>query len=126
MMSPGYVHKRGALILLAALTFSYTTAPCDIAHAAGGWHAYNPTPAPAPRRPEAEVRAGGVLEESYNYHQQGPENGVAGPLSPWYGWGFPVQTYRWGWFGAQHYYPYTYWHQDYYDNCCRFSYRSGY
>jgi hypothetical protein len=124
MKSPHWLHWYGATILLAALTFFFSVATCDIARAAGGWHAYNPTPAPRP--PETDVRAGGVLDVSYNYHVQGPESGVAGPPSPWYGWGFPVQTYHWGWFGAQHYYPYTFWHQDYYGQCCRFAWRCGY
>ena len=38
--------------------------------------------------PDPDVRAGGVMDVSYNYHTQGP-NAVGRPPSPWYGWGFP-------------------------------------
>ena len=44
----------------------------------------------------------------------------------WYGYGFPVSTFRWGWFGAAHYYPTVFWHEGYYGDCCRYSYRRGY
>ena len=74
---------------------------------------------------DPDMRAGGVMDVSYNYHTQGP-NAVGRPPSPWYGWGFPVQTYRWGWFGAGRYYPWTYCHKGYYGNCCRYGYRCGY
>jgi hypothetical protein len=67
---------------------------------------------------QPDVRSGGVLEESYNYHR--PQ------ASGWYGYGFPVSTFRWGWFGAEHYYPRVFWHEGYYGDCCRYSYRHGY
>ena len=44
----------------------------------------------------------------------------------WYGYGFPVSTYRWGWFGAERYYPRVGWHSDYNGDCVRFAYRYGY
>ena len=62
-------------ILLATLISLFPVATGDTARAAGGWHAYNPLPAPRP--PETDVRAGGVLDVSYNYHVQGPASGVA-------------------------------------------------
>jgi hypothetical protein len=86
--------------------------------------------------PQLDWRAGGVLQESFPYHRPGvgdPDS--AGQISPratiappggWYGYGFPVQTFRWGWFGASRYYPRVVWHRGYYDDCCRWSYRQGY
>jgi hypothetical protein len=112
---------RGLAVPLGMTVLALVSGPS--AFAAGGWHAYNPLP--APRAPEADVRVGGVVDVSYNYHTQGPESGVV-PPSPWYGWGFPVETYRWGWFGAEHYYPRVFWHHGYYGDCCRHGYRCGY
>src|SRR6185295_14628157 len=77
---------------------------------------------------QAEVRSGGVLEESYNYHRQQPVRMATSvePAGGWYGYGFPVSTFRWGWFGAAHYYPTVFWHDGYYGECCRYGYRRGY
>ena len=78
------------------------------------------------------MRSGGVLEESYNYHRMQPMYAMAAgcraaePARGWYGYGFPVQTFRWGWFGAEHYYPFVWWHDGYYGDCCRYAYRRGY
>src|SRR5215213_8178563 len=71
-----------------------------------------------------EIHTGRVLEESYGYHRQQPMR-MAGssrsiePAGGWYGYGFPVSTFRWGWFGAAHYYPTVFWHEGYYGDCCR-------
>lgn len=86
-------------------------------------------PPQMPLRPE--IRSGGVLEGSYVYHRQQPARkaGAARSVEPaggWYGYGFPVSTFRWGWFGAAHYYPTVFWHGGYYNDCCRYSYRRGY
>lgn len=121
MTSPRLSCLRFATILFVAAA-GFSLVPVDMSAA------WEPAPgryAPAPRAPDPDVRAGGVMDVSYNYHTQGP-NAVGRPPSPWYGWGFPVQTYRWGWFGASHYYPWTYWHTGYYGNCCRHAYRCGY
>ncbi len=78
---------------------------------------------------QSSFRCCGVLEESYCYHRQQAAHGAASTIEPasgWYGYGFPVQTYRWGWFGAEHYYPRVLWHDGYYGECCRYSYRRGY
>jgi hypothetical protein len=86
---------------------------------------------PAPHAPQNDLREGGVLAESYQYHRQGgaasfaPHSTIA-PPNGWYGYGFPVQTYRWGWFGAGRYYPHVHWHRNYYGDCCRHAYRHGY
>jgi hypothetical protein len=87
------------------------------------------TPPPLPLR--QEIRAGGVIDESYVYHRQQPARmaGAARSIEPaggWYGYGFPVSTFRWGWFGGAHYYPTVFWHKGYYGDCCRYSYRRGY
>ena len=93
-------------------------------------------------QPQEEVRAGGMLDESFIYHrnsmmsaankvpspQPSPAGrwGVGEPAGGWYGYGFPVKTFRWGWFGARHYYPTVWWHDGYYGDCCRHAYRRGY
>ncbi len=81
--------------------------------------------------PQVDVRNGGVLDESYGYHRQAQANQSVrpGPYPPkggWYGYGFPVSTYRWGWFGAEHYYPRVGWRNDYNGDDVRFAYRYGY
>jgi hypothetical protein len=87
----------------------------------------------APPQPPvgSAIRSGGVIEESYVYHRQQPTRalGAAKSIEPaggWYGYGFPVSTFRWGWFGAAHYYPFVWWHDGYYGDCCRYAYRHGY
>src|SRR5262249_1094046 len=92
----------------------------------------NETSDAAPQPPlRPEIRSGGVIEESYVYHRQQPTR-VLGttkriePAGGWYGYGFPVSTFRWGWFGAAHYYPFVWWHDGYYGDCCRYAYRRGY
>ena len=50
-----------------------------------------------------EIRSGGVIEESYVYHRQQPVHTAGAvrsvePAGGWYGYGFPVSTFRWGWF----------------------------
>ena len=81
--------------------------------------------------PRPDIRSGGVIEESYIYHRNQPAQvtGAARSVEPaggWYGYGFPVSTFRWGWFGAAHYYPTVFWHEGYYGDCCRYGYRHGY
>jgi hypothetical protein len=73
------------------------------------------------------VRSGGVLDKSFAYHRQSnaaPQ--AAAPAAGPYGYGFPVQTYRWGWFGASRYYPTVLWHRTYNGDECRWAYRCGY
>ena len=99
--------------------------------AAGVCRAADSDDAPPPSPPRPEIRSGGVLEESYVYHRQQPMQmaGAARSVEPaggWYGYGFPVSTFRWGWFGAAHYYPTVFWHDGYYGDCCRYAYRRGY
>jgi hypothetical protein len=79
----------------------------------------------------AEIQPHSVLEESFRYHRLGEaQEKVAHPtIAPgggWYRYGFPVQTRRWGWFGAEHYYPRVLWHRGYYGDRCRWAYRRGY
>jgi hypothetical protein len=77
-----------------------------------------------------ELRSGGVLEESFVYHRQPVQagntmSGAIAPAGDWYGYGFPVKTFRWGWFGAGRY-PHGGWYHGYYGDCCHRSYRRGY
>jgi hypothetical protein len=74
-----------------------------------------------------------VLEDSYSYHRLGtlPGNAPHPATSParvggWYRYGFAQKSHRWGWFGAEHYYPRVLWHCGYYGDHCRWCYRRGY
>jgi hypothetical protein len=118
------VHRitlTGRTLALAGL-FSVVTSVC---------FATDSTAAPPQLPPRPDIRSGGVIEESYVYHRQRPAN-MAGavrsvePAGGWYGYGFPVSTFRWGWFGSAHYYPTVFWHDGYYGDCCRYGYRRGY
>ncbi len=109
-----------ALVVVGALSLAGRACIAADAHEA---------PQQMPLRPE--IRSGGVIEESYVYHRQQPTRmaGAARSVEPaggWYGYGFPVSTFRWGWFGAAHYYPTVFWHDGYYGECCRYGYRRGY
>lgn len=81
--------------------------------------------------PASDTIPGGILAESYQYHRRGYAGAPSGhptiaPAEGWYGYGFPASPYRWGWFGASRYYPHVVWHRGYYNDCCRWAYRSGY
>ncbi|HEY3391172.1 MAG TPA: hypothetical protein VGK58_00585 [Lacipirellulaceae bacterium] len=80
---------------------------------------------------QAEAPPRSLLDESYAYHRFGelPEEAphpTAARAGGWYRYGFPVHGHRWGWFGAEHYYPRVLWHRGYYGDRCRWSYRRGY
>jgi hypothetical protein len=124
-----HVSKRAVQCVSQILTWLFVigvfATAADVCHAMDGGDA----PPPMPLR--AEIRSGGVIEESYNYHRQQPARMAVAPRSiepagGWYGYGFPVSTFRWGWFGAAHYYPFVWWHDGYYGDCCRYAYRRGY
>jgi hypothetical protein len=55
--------------------------------------------------------------------QRYPEYG--GGNYPWYGYGFGVPTYSWGYFGA-HYRPMSVSHTGYYNQFVQWGYRRGY
>ena len=123
-ISPRVVHRAtsavGTLVVVGMLSL-----------AASASRATESGDAPPPMPLGQEVRSGGVIEESYVYHRQQPMQmaGSARSIEPaggWYGYGFPVSTFRWGWFGAAHYYPTVFWHDGYYGDCCRYGYRRGY
>jgi hypothetical protein len=87
------------------------------------------TAAPEVAHPEPPPQS--VLEDSYRYHHFGELPGTTphptiAPTLGWYRYGFPVQSHRWGWFGAEHYYPRVVWHRGYYGDRCRWCYRRGY
>ncbi len=46
-------------------------------------------------------------------------------VGPWYGYGFGVPTYQWGYFGAR-YRPAVISHKGYYGDSSQWSYRRGY
>ena len=81
--------------------------------------------------PQRAVRWGGVLSDPFA-HRKADVNSAAKAATVstpggWRGYGFPVKpSYRWGWFGAEHYYPRVLWHRGYNNDCCRWSYRRGY
>jgi hypothetical protein len=118
-----FLRARAAVLTFAAAgMLSTITAACRAQDS-------NDAPTQPPLRPA--IRSGGVLEESYVYHRQQPTRALGAtksvePAGGWYGYGFPVSTFRWGWFGAAHYYPFVWWHDGYYGDCCRYAYRRGY
>jgi hypothetical protein len=103
-----------------------------LAQAVGQAPVQNPRPGdPTLYEPQVDIRNGGVLDASYGYHRQAQAHQSVrpGPYPPkggWYGYGFPVSTYRWGWFGAERYYPRVGCRSDYNGDCVRFAYRYGY
>jgi hypothetical protein len=79
----------------------------------------------------ANEQSDGALSEPYHAHQPpyagGPQlRPNIAPAAGWYRYGFSGQTHRWGWFGAERYYPRVVWHRGYYGDCCRWAYRQGY
>ena len=119
---------------LSALALAIAWGTCTSALAQAFAQTPNQSPVstePTLYDPQVDVRNGGVLDESYGYHRQAQENQSVrpGPYPPkggWYGYGFPVSTYRWGWFGAERYYPRVGWRSDYNGDCVRWAYRYGY
>ena len=104
-----------------------------LAQAFGQAPAQNPRHSASPTlyEPQVDIRNGGVLDASYGYHRQAQANQSVrpGPYPPpggWYGYGFPVSTYRWGWFGAERYYPRVGCRSDYNGDRMRWAYRYGY
>ena len=103
-----------------------------------------PTPPQTPQQsaqqtvPE-DVRFGGTIERSYNYHRQHLTGADMQPMrsqiemggipqaNGWYNYGFPMRSYRYGWFGAERpHHPHVMWHQGYYGDKVRTSYRYAY
>lgn len=89
---------------------------------------------PAAQSSSAQLqRSGGMLEGSYNYHRQPamqPTQPASAPPNSarsggWYHYGFPVESYRWGYFGAERNYPRVIWHTGWYGDCVRTAYRYG-
>lgn len=76
--------------------------------------------------PQIDVRGSGVLAQSYAYHRQPSATARITPKNGWHHYGFPVSSYRWGWFGAERYYPFVYGHRGYNGDYTRVGYRNGY
>jgi len=66
----------------------------------------------------------GALAKSYSYHRKAPHTPLA--HVPRYSYGFPVKSYKWGWFGAKHYYPRSFSHRGYTGDYWHWAYRKGY
>jgi hypothetical protein len=120
------------LLILAILAVASSVGSAARAQAVGQAPLQNPRPgSPTLYEPQVDIRNGGVLDASYGYHRQAQAHQSVrpGPYPPkegWYGYGFPVSTYRWGWFGAEHYYPRVGWRNSYNNDCVRWAYRYGY
>ncbi len=74
---------------------------------------------------------GGVFEESYFRGLQQPmqsqiQLGRIPRATGGYDYGFPMQSYRWGYFGAEASNPRMIWHRGYYGDKVRTTYRYGY
>jgi len=94
-----------------------------------------PTP---PQSNSAEtVRSGGRIEHSYEYHlrkvgvplqpmQSAIERGGIPQANGWYNYGFPMRSYRYGWFGAERQPPRVYTHRGYYGDKMRVEYQNYY
>jgi hypothetical protein len=95
------------------------------------WADNDAPPAPVHTDGAMMMRPGGVLNQSFDYHHPQPmrsaiEMGAIPQANGWYEYGFPMQSYRWGWFGAERHYPQVMWHQGYYGDSVRASTRSAY
>jgi hypothetical protein len=113
------------------LYFVLATAICTSTQTARGKEL--PEPEVAIEAADSALPPRSVLEDSYGYHRFGtlPGNAPHPITSPareggWYHYGFPRQPHRWGWFGAEHYYPRVLWHRGYYGDHYRLCYRRGY
>jgi hypothetical protein len=126
--------KRFTRSMFVVAAVAIASSSCRVAFAQA--LAQPPTQTPRPGdptlyEPQVDIRNGGVLDASYGYHRQAQayQSARPGPYPPkegWYGYGFPVTTYRWGWFGAEHYYPRVGCRSDYNGDRLRWAYRYGY
>ena len=86
-----------------------------------------------------DMRSGGLVAHSYEYHRQHLTKADLQPMrsqielggipqaNGWYNYGFPMKSYRYGWFGAERpFYPHVMWHQGYYGDKTRTEYRRAY
>jgi hypothetical protein len=94
-------------------------------------------PTPPQANAAESVRSGGKIEESYEYHlrqagvpsqpmRSAIELGGIPQANGWYNYGFPMRSYRYGWFGAQRQPPRVYWHRGYYGDKTRVEYQNYY
>jgi hypothetical protein len=75
---------------------------------------------------QPDIRFGGALDTSFQYHRQRATVAPGEQSGERYRYGFPVETYRWGWFGASRYYPTVVCHRGHSGDQCRWAYRYGY
>lgn len=111
-----------------------------------------PTPPQSSQRqtsqPQSQAPAGSTTQHSYEYYRQQVANAQLQPMrsqielqpmrsqiergcipqaTGWHSYGFPMRTFRYGWFGAERScYPPVMWHQGYYGDEIRTAYWQSY
>jgi hypothetical protein len=110
--------QQGRSLLLAALVLLLVTW-ADISLAGEGFFRLRPKAS----TPAAPVDGGYGM----SYGTPGPQRypAYADGNYPWYGYGFGVPTYNWGYFGV-HYRPMNLVHVGYYGDYYQWGYRRGY
>lgn len=103
---------RGAFLTLLVTLCVSSSPRCMAANAVGQ----------AAVRQTTDTRSGGALEASFQYHRT--PGRYQQPSAP-HQYGFPVNAYRWGSFGAQHVYPRLLLHRGYNNNQVNWGYRRG-
>ena len=103
----------GLLLALAPLSRDYVSA-ADLRTTIRGW--LNKPKPPYNQVPPTGVSIGPPNPCRYTGGQ---------PCKEWYGYGFGVPTYNWGYFGAR-YQSVSVCHKGYYGDHCQWGYRQGY
>lgn len=113
------IHERAGFFSSCALILLLQT--CGASFSLGAENAAPATPPANQATSPQSVRSGGKLEQSYNYHRQPAAQPVSAAANAesarsggWYHYGFPVESYRWGYFGAERNYPRVMWHTGWY------------
>ncbi len=112
-------YRRARLVSFCAIVSLLLT--CGVSFCLGAENGAPATPPANQATGPQSVRSGGMLEQSYNYHRQ-PDSQAASVTTGagsarsggWYHYGFPVESYRWGYFGAERNYPRVMWHTGWY------------
>lgn len=109
--------RRNLIRILTAallLAFSVTTATAgELLDRLLGRHYYR-----LPDHVDSPWQSAGLPPGPHRYGEQHVSGG-------WYGYGFGVPVYRWGYFGA-HYRPVSIFHKGYYNDYSQWGYRHGY
>ncbi len=110
---------RWAHLLLLAATVVLAVQWADAAQAGHGIYGWGggPPASPAPIDGGPGTSVGPPGPQRYPAYSSGNY--------PWYGYGFGVPTYNWGYFGVR-YRPSNYVHEGYYGDYYQWGYRRGY